>query len=305
MKKYLFLLLSLAGCIKTEIVPETVAPRLMLEFDQISLIVGQEKEVSYTYTDSLGNSLPELVEWRSSNNTIVQVEPDGTMKGISSGQAWAIASVPGVVSDSVRVTVIPDPNAVSQVLIAAEKTTLLTGETTTLVISIFNGAGQSVGNLPVQWKSSNPNVLTISAGGVVEAVAPGSAEVTASVQGVESLPLSMVVMPAGGLVRTGTFSGNSGYNVSGSATLRQTPSGIVLEFGSDFSASAGVTVGIYLAKTPSGALNGSNSFSLGLIQKQSGAQTYTVPAGIGFSEYDYAVVYCIPFNVRFGTAKLN
>lgn len=66
----------------------------------------------------------------------------------------------------------------------------------------------------------------------------------------------------------------------------------------------GPMLGVYLAKTASGALNSQNSLKLDNLKSNNGMQTYPVPAGVGLQDYGYVVIYCIPFNVRFGTAGL-
>ncbi|MBK7939053.1 MAG: DM13 domain-containing protein [Lewinellaceae bacterium] len=96
-----------------------------------------------------------------------------------------------------------------------------------------------------------------------------------------------------------------GYSVKGTATLQQSGLNLTLQLGGDFAASNGPMLGVYLAKTASGGLNAQNSLQLALLSANAGAQEYSVPAGTWLHDYDYVVIYCIPFNVRFGTAKLN
>jgi hypothetical protein len=87
--------------------------------------------------------------------------------------------------------------------------------------------------------------------------------------------------------------------------LQQVGPDVRLVFGADFQASNGPQLGVYLAKTASGSLNSSNSLKLSNLLSNSGTQSYNVPAGVGLNDYNYVVIYCIPFTVRFGTAQFN
>jgi len=115
----------------------------------------------------------------------------------------------------------------------------------------------------------------------------------------------MVNEPNSTQSRSGVFSGNAGYMVTGVATLSQTGNQIILAFGADFKSSNGPMLGAYLAKNASGSLTGTNSVKLANLSNTAGTQQYDVPAGISLTDYNHVVIYCVPFNIRFGTATLN
>ena len=66
------------------------------------------------------------------------------------------------------------------------------GGTAALSATALNTLGAPVGSANVQWSSSNPVVAAVTPEGLVTALEPGSAEISATVDGVEAL-LAMVV----------------------------------------------------------------------------------------------------------------
>lgn len=301
----LLAVLALGACVKTEIIPETLEPALRVEPAAISLSIGQTRQLSGTYINELGENQSALVEWHSSAPAVASVSAAGLVTAVAAGQAWAIATAPGGLADSVLVTVAVNNNSVAKVVITTAQTSLGVGANLQLSAKAYNAANQELPSPNVNWTSANLAVLTVSASGIATGKSEGTSAVTASVNGVKSLPVTFQVTPAGGASRSGTFSGNMGYSVKGTATLQQTGAGLRLLLGSDFQSSNGPQLGVYLAKTASGSLNSQNSLKLANLLSNSGAQEYAVPAGVGLTDFNYVVIYCIPFNVRFGTAQLN
>lgn len=305
--KFLLLLLTalvFGACVKTEIIPETLEPTLRVEPASVSLAVGQTRQLTGTYTDEAGEDQSAQVQWNTSVPDVASVTSGGLVTAVAPGQAWVVAAADGL-ADSTLVTVTDNVNAVAKVEITTAQTTVNVGETLQLAAKAYNGNDEEIPAPIVIWESSNTNVLTISANGTATGQNAGASSVTASVSGIKSLPVTFQVTQADGAARTGTFSGNMGYSVSGTATLQQTGSALQLILGSNFQSSNGPQLGVYLATTASGSLNSQNSLKLANLSSNSGMQTYNVPAGVGLNDYDYVVIYCIPFTVRFGTAQLG
>lgn len=298
-------LFAFSACIKTEIIPEVLEPKISVEPASLSLTPGQSYQLNGIYTDEAGKDQSALIQWKSAAPAIASVSSGGLATAQASGQSWIVATAPGGLSDSVLVTITDNSNAVANVVIITTQTVLEVGSTRQLTAKACNAANQELPSSIVTWSSSDPTVLTISADGIASGLSVGTAVVTAAVAGVISLPVAFQVTAVGGASRTGTFSGNMGYAVAGTATLQQTGSDLKLVLGGDFQASNGPQLGVYLAKTASGGLNSQNSLKLANLLNNSGMQTYDVPAGVGLNDYNYVVIYCIPFNVRFGTAQLN
>ncbi len=88
----------------------------------------------------------------------------------------------------------------------------------------------------------------------------------------------------------------------GEASLvRQTDGTLLLSFSSDFRVTDGPNLFVYLSN-----LRGVDSASIQIAPLTSitGAQSYVIE-GVSITQFDYAVIYCVPFRVTFGWAQLN
>lgn len=301
----LFGLLWLSACIQTEIVPETLEPRLSLSPRNLSLSVGQSTVLTATYTDEQNVDRSDLLQWRSHTAAIAEVMSGGVVNAKAPGQTRVVVYVPNKTADSTLITVVADANAVALVEISALQNTLPVGATLQYNATIRNSSSAVLSGKNITWNSSNTNVLSINSNGLATALAPGTAQVTATVDGVNSLPFAMTVTPAGGSMRSGDFRGHASYTVSGTATLQEENNALVLSFSDNFRSSNGPGLGIYLAQNAPAVLTSSNSVRLDRLKSTSGAQTYAVPASVKLNDFDFVVVYCEPFNIPFGFARLN
>jgi uncharacterized protein YjdB len=115
------------------------------------------------------------VQWRSADSDIVTVA-DGILVATGNGVTVVIASA-GPVSDSVLVMVDQVPVAVQ---IQPDPITLNgPGDTLTATGSVLDAGGSVIVGETVTWTSSDESIATVSASGLVSAVSPGQAVVTA------------------------------------------------------------------------------------------------------------------------------
>ena len=81
----------------------------------------------------------------------------------------------------------PTPSdAVASVAVTPISMTMTVGETQQLTATVKDGLGRAVG-VTVAWSSSAPTVATVTLSGLVAAVGPGTATITASAQGKSGL----------------------------------------------------------------------------------------------------------------------
>ncbi len=292
-------LLLLIGCIQTEIVPEILEAKLTIDPKSVSLAVGQTTRLETIYVDEQNIERPNAVQWKSQQPNIAEIATGGVVTAKTIGQTWIIARVNSELADSTLVTVVADKNAVAKVEITASSSELIVGTTLQLTATVKNG-NEEILEKAIIWQSSDDNILTINSSGLVNAIASGTAQITAIVDGISSLPLSIRVVSAS-TTRSGTFRGNASYNTSGTATFEIGK----VNFSANFRTSNGPGLRVYLAKNAPGVLTASNSVLLGNLKSTSGAQEYTVPAEVKLSDFDFVVVYCQPFNVAFGFARLD
>jgi uncharacterized protein YjdB len=136
-------------------------------------------------TDAAGNALPgRSVAWTSSAPGVARVASDGTVTGVAPGTATLTATSEGATgSATVRVTAAA-ASTVAAVEVAPAAVTLTVGATRAFTATARAGDGTVLSGRTVTWSSGGPTVATVSSSGVVTAVAPGTAQILAVVDGI-------------------------------------------------------------------------------------------------------------------------
>ncbi|MGH7525629.1 MAG: Ig-like domain-containing protein, partial [Gemmatimonadales bacterium] len=159
-----------------------------------SLRVGDTATVEAVVLDGQGDTLAAAeVSWRSSNLSVAFVDPrTGRVEARSPGTALILAESGGESALS-ELTVLPPP--VAGVAVHGARP-LLVGETLALQAEPRDERGEELSGREVGWTSSDSTVLAVDPdSGVVDALAPGSAENTATSEG-RSSRVRIAVSPA-------------------------------------------------------------------------------------------------------------
>jgi len=109
------------------------------------------------------------------------------------------------------------------------------------------------------------------------------------------------VASADGVVASGTLAGRSGHTASGAVSLVKVGSRHEIRLGADFSLDR--APGPWIAFGNNGRYDRATLFSR--LKTLKGAQTYKVPGRIDVSKYSEFYLWCRPFNVPLGVAKLS
>lgn len=177
----------------------TVRPSLRFlrfEADTLALGLSQAVDLPYRAIDSDGNVMNlagHFVQWSSSDPTVAPVSGSGGVTARQLGSTSVGLTVDGSAS-YIRVQVKPD--AVASVSISPSPIAPTVGEQIQLTATASNAYGTVLPNRTITWSSSNSSVATVSASGVLSAVATGSAKITAVCENKRSA-LSFTVAPAG------------------------------------------------------------------------------------------------------------
>ena len=151
---------------------------------QSSLQIGQTTQAAVTLKDVNGVTLSgRAVTWTSSNTALVTVSASGLITAVAAGNAIVTATSEGVSSTvAIDVTLIP----VSSISVAIDKPLIYIGYTA-LVTSTTRDVNSNLltGRLTT-WLSSDPNIATVSATGVVTAIAKGTATITGTSEGISA-----------------------------------------------------------------------------------------------------------------------
>lgn len=168
----------------------TVAP------PRIDLTPGGHASLTAVTYDASGKPLDgRAVVWASSNTGVATVDASGEVSAVAAGSATITATSEGV-SGSAAVSVgIP---SIASVTIQPRSATIQRGTTLQFTAAVTDTSGAAVTDRAPTWTSTNAAVAIVSASGLVTAVAPGSANITAALDGKsDSVSVAVVAVPVG------------------------------------------------------------------------------------------------------------
>src|SRR6185437_533168 len=117
-------------------------------------------------------------QWNSSDTTVAVVSDKGVVTGRKPGSAKIrVSSAAQGAYAEVQVTAAPPPTV--SVTVSPASVALTVAGTRQLSATVKLSTGSTVSNPAITWLSSNTKVATVSPGGLVTAVAAGSASITA------------------------------------------------------------------------------------------------------------------------------
>jgi uncharacterized lipoprotein YddW (UPF0748 family) len=131
------------------------------------------------------------LSWESTDSTVVTIDEAGLVTALDTGTVDIVAWYKDKAADSVTIVVVPVPVA-SVALVGVDSLSL--DDTASFAATPLDSVGEPLVGRTVEWSSLAPAVASVSAGGEVVALALGSTEITATVEG-ESAHLSLTVWP--------------------------------------------------------------------------------------------------------------
>lgn len=184
--------------------PIAVPKTVLVSPDSFRIAIGSTVQLVSQVLDQFGRPMSgQAIVWTSSDDSIADVDGSGLASGDASGSCTITASV-GTVSGSCAASV-----AVPEIALTPGSASLPTGGEATLAVAFSDGLGNPIAGATVALASSDPShvavpatVVTDGAGAatfVATAVGAGSANVTASADGVTSAAAVIAVAAASGL----------------------------------------------------------------------------------------------------------
>ena len=138
-----------------------------------SATVDVGKTYQLTTTVSPSNAYDSSVTWASSNTSIATVSTNGLVTAKAAGEATiTVKTVDGGYTKTCKITVKVPPSSIS---LNTASVSIELGKTYQLNATI---SPSNATNKSVTWSSSNTNIATVSASGLVTAKATGSATIT-------------------------------------------------------------------------------------------------------------------------------
>jgi uncharacterized protein YjdB len=154
---------------------------------------GGTVQLTATPLDGSGNPLLDrVVTWSSSNTAFATVSASGLVTAVASGSATITARSESK-SGTAAITVTSAP--VATVTVSPAAATITAGYTQQLSATLFDANGNVLTGRVVTWASDNSAVATVSNAGLVTAVAPGTAHISATSEG-KSGSSTITVNPA-------------------------------------------------------------------------------------------------------------
>jgi len=144
-----------------------------------------------TYFDGSTKNITSEVTWVSSNTNVSVINSSGEALGIAPGSANIKASLAGISSSSVSLTVLP---LTSIALTPNTPSILVVGATQQLTaIGTYSDGSTADISSRVIWSSDDTKTVSISSTGLATCVGGGTASITATLEGVTSAPVTLIV----------------------------------------------------------------------------------------------------------------
>ena len=157
----------------TAIVPDPVlATSIILGLSKSKMYTGEKLQATCSLQPTDVTS--QIVSWKSSNTAVATITDDGLIEAVGPGTTTiSVSTTDGSnLSDSKQITV---EVLATKISLTISKTTINAGEELQAAYTILP---DNVSSKQVEWESSNPNVATIDAQGLISAVGLGTALIT-------------------------------------------------------------------------------------------------------------------------------
>lgn len=146
-----------------------------------TLGVGTERALSAVLHDASGAVLTgRALAWSSNNVAVATVTSTGVVNALAPGTTNVIASSEGRVGNA---TIVVLARLAGTVTVTPASTTLIVNGTQQLITQITDSLGTLLTGRVIAYRSDAPSIAAVSANGIVTAIAPGIARVTASSEG--------------------------------------------------------------------------------------------------------------------------
>lgn len=149
----------------------TVSQSVQIVYDgSTTLKVGDTAQLSALVLP--GNATDKSVTWQVQNANILNVTPDGLLTAVGLGTAWV--SVTDAVGNFAFLDFVVEPILIERIAIEPESARLKVGETIMPCISIYP---ENATNKEVTWDSNDKSCATVSADGLITAMAVGQTDI--------------------------------------------------------------------------------------------------------------------------------
>jgi len=155
--------------------------------------LGQTVQLTATVRDQTGTVMSGIgVNWASSDGGIVTVDPAGLVTAAGNGATNITATVQGGgASGGAAITV---SQAVTALTVSPDQAEIDALETLQLTAQALDANENPVTGVDFSWRSEDESVATVSATGLVTAIAPGSVAISAQASGTGLIATARIVV---------------------------------------------------------------------------------------------------------------
>jgi uncharacterized protein YjdB len=180
-------------------VPTPVLTTVNVSLSAASLQVGQTATATATGVDQNGAAIAVgTVTWSTGSASIATVNSAGIVTAVAAGQTTVIASAGGKQGQQSITVVAP----VASVTVTPASASLIVGATQQLTATILDAGGATLTGRTITWSTSDAAKATVSAAGLVTALAAGSATITATTEGKSGASTITVLAPVASVTVT-------------------------------------------------------------------------------------------------------
>lgn len=149
-----------------------------------------------TYSDGSSRRLDSGVAWASSNHEVAKVSPAGVVTAVAPGDASLTATLDGVSGSLTLAVLAPGGGELTALRVAPGQASVVSGGKLQLLAEgTFSDGSLGTLNASALWASSGPGIAAVDGNGLVTAVAPGSATISASQDQLQGTSVITVTVP--------------------------------------------------------------------------------------------------------------
>ena len=176
-------LVLVSACGVTDTDEPTPVETVVVTPTSMQVATGATGALDAEVRDAAGNVVRDRrVVWATANSGIATVSDNGVVTGVSAGHVDIAATVEGK-SAIASVTVVKTAPTVASVQVAPDKVSLFVAASVNLVATPFDAGGTAIGGRTVVWTTNNAGVAAVSQTGRVTGILPGTAVITAVIDG--------------------------------------------------------------------------------------------------------------------------
>lgn len=160
----------------------------------------------------------------------------------------------------------------------------------------------------LEWRSDNEDIIAVSNEGVITANSIGTSTISVKTADTDIITSAAVQITVGNttVIETKGTSGSirttSSYRLEGDFEYYEGEQGVILEIKDNYVASQALPgLYVYLSNNRNTI---ANAFEIGAVEVFNGAHIYELPE-VDFTDYNFIVYFCKPFNVKVGDAEIN